>query len=167
MIVTLQEIEERMRPGRFSEKGFLGPQEQLTEVLAADAQTLAELNLSAVTLAQELCDLFEPVVNSGRSTGRVRQFNVRLIRYKGMQVCPFAPDPVRSPCSLDRALRFGSIDWRVRNRNTHEELHGPGLAVHLIGQHSFFEGPKSPYRVDPRALARLFEHGTRDRRPLT
>lgn len=35
----------------------------------------------------------------------------------------------------------------------------PGLIIHLIREHHFFEGFGSPYRVDPTELARLLELG--------
>ncbi len=39
----------------------------------------------------------------------------------------------------------------IDNRRTGKPLDGPGLIVHLIAEHGFFEGRESPYRVDPRA----------------
>jgi hypothetical protein len=39
------------------------------------------------------------------------------------------------------------------------ELSGSALLPHLIGEHRFFEGPASPYRLEPRALAEILELG--------
>jgi hypothetical protein len=52
-------------------------------------------------------------------------------------------------------VRHASIDWRLTNLETGEELTGPGLVVHLIRDHEFFEGRMSPNRVDPLKLARV------------
>jgi hypothetical protein len=40
----------------------------------------------------------------------------------------------------------------VTNRKTRAEIRGPGLVVHLIRDHHFFEGLLSPSRVDPAQL---------------
>ena len=48
---------------------------------------------------------------------------------------------------------------KIRNGDNGFKLAGPGLIVHLIGAHTFFEGFESPYRVEPRALAQLLQLG--------
>jgi hypothetical protein len=155
--VAIEELEARMRPGRFSTKGFLGPNERLADVLARDAQTMAELSVTPHSLSEHLGALLEPVVASRLSSGRVQHYRIRLWRYKGIQICPFAPNPDRGQCTLGGGTRYASLDWRIHNTRTHFKLGGPGLIVHLIGTHGFFEGRESPYRVDPRALAELLE----------
>lgn len=155
--VPLEEVQARMRPGRFSTEGFLGPGEQLAEILASDARTLAELSVTPGTLSEQLGALLEPIVASRRSSGRVRQYRIRIRRYRGFQICPFTPNPDRGQCPLGSGARYGSIDWRIYNTRTRFELAGPGLIVHLIGTHGFFEGRESAYRVEPRALAQLLE----------
>lgn len=153
--VPLEEVEARMRPGRFSQKGFLGPGESLRQVLDADAHTLAELGISAQLLAERLDELLEAATTLGKT--RVGPYRIAVQRYKGPQICPFAPEPFENPCPTGGPIRFASIDWDIRNAQSKVRLSGPGLIVHLIGAHSFFEGPESPYRVDPRNLARLLD----------
>lgn len=148
-----------MRPGRFAEKGFLGPDESLTQVLEMDARMVADLGLTTSLLAERLGNLLELAVASPRSTTRVGPYAIRLQRYKGNQICPFAPEPHDNPCQHGGGVRYASIDWRIRNARSGEGLTGPGLIVHLIGAHNFFEGLQSPYRVAPRALAQLLELG--------
>jgi hypothetical protein len=53
------------------------------------------------------------------------------------------------------ALFYSSLDWQLENLGTGQRLEGPGLIVHLMHDHHFCEGPQSPYRVDPVALAGL------------
>ncbi len=157
--VPLAEVEARMRPGRMSQKGFLGEHERLTEVLSGDAATLTELGLTPDLLTERLEALLEPALLSRQSVIRIGHHRVRLERYKGRQSCPFAPEPHLNPCPFGRGTKYGSVDWRIRNERSGIELTGPGLIVHLIGAHGFFEGLQSPYRVDPRALAGLLEVG--------
>ena len=54
-------------------------------------------------------------------------------------------------------MRHASVEWALRNLATGARLGGPGLIVHLIGAHGFFEGLHSPKRVDPLSLARILE----------
>lgn len=144
-----------MRPGHFSQKGFLGPNESLREVLATDALALEQLGVTAQELAARLGELLQQAIESGQT--RIEQFRINVQRYKGPQVCPFAPEPFENPCPVGGVIRFASIDWEIRNTHNNVPLAGPGLIVHLIGAHSFFEGRESPYRVDPVALAKLLE----------
>ena len=45
----------------------------------------------------------------------------------------------------------------ILNRETGESFTGPGLIVHLIREHHFFEGKESPYRVEPEKAVRVLE----------
>lgn len=148
-----------MRPGNFSQAGFIGADESLVQVLAADARSLAELGLDARTLADALGRLLEAAALSAGATTQIDRFRIRLRRYKGVQICPYAPEPHANPCPRPPSPRFASMDWEIQNRRTGAKLAGPGLIVHLIGAHGFFEGSRSPYRVAPRALAKLLELG--------
>jgi hypothetical protein len=158
-VFPLEEVEARMRPGRFSQAGFLGPNESLCQVLDTDARTLVELGVSALGLAEHLRELLAAAIASKRTATHVRHFNVRVQRYKGPQICPFAPQPHENPCPVGGDIWLASIDWDIKNTRNRVRLSGPGLIVHLIGAHSFFEGLQSPYRVAPCALAELLELG--------
>jgi hypothetical protein len=156
--VPLAELEARMRPGCFSQSGFLGLHESLRQVLDADAQTLAELGVSAGDLAARLGELLEPAAASKAAVTRAGHYNIRIQRYKGPQICPFAPAPHENPCP-GGGMRLASIDWGIENTRSRVKLSGPGLIVHLIDRHAFFEGLQSPYRVAPCSLAQLLELG--------
>jgi hypothetical protein len=157
-VVPLTELEARMRPGNYSQTGFLGEKESLVEVLRHDAQELAELGLEASELSARLGQLLEAALISRQTVTRVGHHNVRIRRYKGFQICPFAPEPFENPCPGGGA-RLASIDWDISNNRRSSRLSGPGLLVHLVGVHGFFEGLESPYRVAPRALAELLDLG--------
>jgi hypothetical protein len=161
--VYMAVVEARMQAGKFSQAGFLAPGERLAQVLADDAAALAELGVSTHALSERLGDLLETAVQSKRRATHSGQFIIRLRQYKGAQICPFAPEPHTSPCPGSGA-HLGSIDWVIRNMRNGVRLAGPGLIVHLIGTHGFFEGPRSPYRTPPRALAELLELGPFDAR---
>jgi hypothetical protein len=147
-----------MRPGGFSQSGFLGEHERLEDVLAADAQTLVELGVTTDELADSLERLLDAAEQGrGRSARVDGRFEIRIEVFTGFQICPWAADPHSGQCTAGGGVRHASVDWQLRNRPTRERLSGPGLIVHLIRAHGFFEGLESPNRVDPRALARVLE----------
>jgi hypothetical protein len=149
------EIEARMRPGAFSKSGFLGPDERLADVIAADAHTLRRLHLDYVQIAAGIEALLAAAEASPARRASVGQLECRVQVYQGFQICPWARDPRRGQCSAGQGVRHGSIDWRIRNRATGEEMQGSGLIVHLIRDHHFFEGKMSPNRVHPERLAHI------------
>jgi hypothetical protein len=81
------------------------------------------------------------------------RFEVGLTGSCGFQECPWGSADHRKICAA------ASNDWRIRNTSRNLELRGSALLPHLIGNHHFFEGPASPYRLEPRALAELLELG--------
>ena len=74
------------------------------------------------------------------------QLQVWINRYRGFQTCPW---------ECHKEAKWSSIDFLVLNRTTGEGITGPGLIVHLIREHQFFEGEKTPYRVHPDRLAKV------------
>jgi hypothetical protein len=193
---SADELERRMRPGAWSDVGFLGLHERLEDVLQADALTLAELGLTASELAEPLALLIQAPLLSDREplddfpfTDELRardaalraelerrfgpveetpsgtlvggRYQVDVTLTLGVQECPWSPIRVGDAPEgeLVRLCGGGSGDWWIRNLARREELDGPELIEHLIGEHGFFEGRESPYRVDPERLARLLELG--------
>jgi hypothetical protein len=69
------------------------------------------------------------------------------VRYMGYQICPWG-------CGV---CPGSDLDFRIENERAREVVKGPGLIVHLIREHQFFEGLESPYRVDPVKLVKLLE----------
>ncbi len=192
--VEYAELERRMRPGAWSECGFLGETESLRDVLDSDAAALAELGVTAKALADTLGILVSApdAVFARRFRARLGgrfdgarpelvhhaetvfatvverfgslelpelgdvivggRYEVEQLIYLGVQECPWGP-------RTGELCGYASRDWRIRDTVRDLELSGSDLIVHLIGEHGFFEGPASPYRTDPRALAVLLELG--------
>ena len=78
------------------------------------------------------------------------KYQVFLLQSKGIQQCPW-------DCVLKRDLHWSSIDFLLLNRTSGHSIIMPGLIVHLIQKHHFFEGKESPYRVEPIHLATVLE----------
>jgi hypothetical protein len=149
-----------MRPGRFSQLGFLGPSEHLQDVIRADSAKLELLRVGRPELANRLAALIDVgLVHREHWVVSAPHFRVRAEVFKGFQLCPWVPDLTSGQCTLGGGVRYGSVDWRIRNQRTGQEMAGSGLLVHLIRDHEFFEGPGSPYRCEPADLCRLLELG--------
>ena len=88
-----------------------------------------------------------PDMSEGYIVGNLHLF---ITQWRSFQVCPWG-------CPAD--VQLGSIDFLILNRKTGESFTGPGLIVHLIREHHFFEGQASLYRVDPAKAVRVLELG--------
>jgi hypothetical protein len=183
--LTISELEARMRPGAWSGAGFLGATESLKDVIILDTQVLSDLNISheqvANTLESVLLAAKELEENSENRWARMMDYNILLdvifkssptpyfhldnlpdadkgylvkhfqvltVRAKGFQECPWG---------CEDNPTWGSFDFVIVNRETGEYITGPGLIVHLIREHHFFEGVESSYRVYPAKVVRVLE----------
>ena len=139
-------LEQRLRPGTDSHLGFLGHDERLADVLAADDEVVRRLGLTHAIIAQRLQIIFSRVHYPTAEPRPINRWNVSGTAYRGFQTCPWEND-----------AQYGSWDLTIENRRTGEQIQCPGLIAHLIGEHGFYEGKQSPYRVEPELLARVLE----------
>jgi hypothetical protein len=147
-----------MRPGAFSQRGFLGAHERLADVLARDAEEMRSIGVTFEQLGARLEEAIAAAESVRARRARVGdRLDVSVEVYRGFQMCPWSPAPDAHQCTAGGGVRFASLDWRIRNRRSGREMRGPGLAVHLIRDHHFFEGLESPYRIDPSALVGLLD----------
>jgi len=77
-----------------------------------------------------------------------KNMQVFLNQYRGSQCCPWGCDP-----ETWGQFTWGYFDFLIVNRRKGLFFTGPGMIIHLIRDHHFFEGLKSPYRVSPTKLA--------------
>ncbi len=177
-----------MRPGAWSERGFLGDLESLEVVLAQDNQTLKALDISCEQIAEALekilqsaldqrnklleensqewlqregqepiFDLYQPEYIPNFSLNNLpstdlgyligNKFQVFMRQYRGLQEYPWG-------CEYDY---LSSLTFLILNRQSGKFVTGSGLIVHLIRKHHFFEGIKTPFRVDPARVADVLE----------
>jgi hypothetical protein len=164
-------IERRMRPGRLSRNGFLDKTERLIDVIDSDLELLDKVGVTP----EQVADRLETVVSQafrvmdllGRSrtkddkesqihlwdTGvRIGPWELRGTSYHGYQDCPFVDaDGVVCP-----DINHADYDFSLINIRMQRFLAFPGLAIHLIREHHFFEG-HVPHRVDPLLACEVLE----------
>jgi hypothetical protein len=77
-----------------------------------------------------------------------KNLHVFINQWRGSQQCPW-------DCKAETwgQVYWGSFDFLLINRRSSLFFTGPGMIVHLIREHHFFEGLESPYRVSPTKVA--------------
>ena len=142
-----------MRPGAWTVTGFLAADASLGDVLAADAADLARLSVSAGELGERLRELLERGSKSDWLRGRrVGEHRVELHRRRGLLTCPWAPEEFTA-CTVGRGSGPTSNEFVVVHVPTRARLEGLELHAHLIGDHGFFGGPGTEYRLEPENVA--------------
>jgi hypothetical protein len=161
----LATLQARMRPGEYSSAGFLGPDESLEAVLAADAVTFAELGVTPAALADQLerwlvaASRGQPDRRGGRSVV-IGTATMRLVATRGAQTCPWADRRSFGRCAgHERQPVGGSMTWTLDDPENGLQLAGGDLAVHLLRSHGFCQDHGTPYRLDPRTACRAFGLG--------
>ena len=179
-VPSISELERRMRPGAYSRKGFLGRTESLKAVIDQDSHMLKTLGISHEQIASALESALQCVDEQSAQLHeegnqaelwkregeglfpRIRadslpntdvgylvgsNLQVFTVKYRGLQGCPWG-------CG---APAWCMLDFLILNRQSGMCLTGPGMIVHLIREHRFFEGQESPYRVDPVKAIQVLE----------
>lgn len=139
---TISQLEQVMRPGAASEKGFLGPEERLLDVLAADNRFVTEQRLTHQQLARALRLL---VAIGGKRQGeeflyRGRRYRVELRFYRGFQQSPFE----------DGTKANGEAT--IKNLSNGKTLECSLLVPDMIERYGFYEGRGTPYRLEPKQI---------------
>jgi uncharacterized protein (TIGR03067 family) len=151
---TIAALEKQMRPGapglEGSKAGFLGNDEKLLEVMAADNRyVVEELGLTHQELARHLVVMAavgskldnQEFLYHGRRF-KVTGMNIATV---GAQLSPFG----------DRTL--GRHIPEVVNLDNKKQIQYSLLVPQMIDRYGFYEGKGTPYRVDPRRVVEVFD----------
>ena len=143
----IADLEKVMRPGQLSRAGFLGKDERLLDVLAADNQLVVEqLGLTHQQLARHLHVL--GAIGKREKNEFVyhgRRYKVSLVAARGFQDSPF-DDGTRS-----------NTNAAVTNLDTGKTLTFSLLVPMMVERYGFYEGTGTPYRVDPRKVLEVLD----------
>lgn len=146
---SIAALEKDMRPGADSDvgsdKGFLGPDERLLDVLAADNRYVVEkLGLTHQDVARHLHALgaIGRKLKDEEFLYHGRRFQVKIAMFRGYQLSPF------------RDGTMSNTDATIRNLTSGKSVELSLLVPFMIERYGFYEGKGTPYRVDP---ARVME----------
>ena len=142
----IEELEREMRPGAASTQGFLGREEKLLDVLAADNQYVVDQRrLTHPQLARALRALAAAgLKRPGQEfLYHGRRYSVSFRFYRGYQDSPF------------RDGTKANSEAVVRNLTNGKTLEFSLLVPDMIERYGFYEGRGTPYRVEPREILAL------------
>lgn len=170
-------VERLCHSTEITQEPFLGPEDELRDVISKDMETLKRLNVTHTQVAQRMKSILIAVRNSPKADLRISQrieatrevkrkgwcawsntcydienFIVEINTWGGAQRCPFQhPED-----ETYHGYRYGSQDVYVLNKTTNEIIFFSSLLPHMIKRHAFFEGA-GLYRVDPESVVRILE----------
>jgi len=147
---TIAELEKVMRPGAASTAGFLGKNEKLLDVLAADNEyVVGKLGLTHQELAKHLFAMWAVHLAQKQSEVEIlyrgRRFKVKVLYTFGSQESPFAD-----------GTSSGAMVW-LENLGNRNKLTFAHLVPFMIERYGFYEGKGTSFRVDPRDIVEVFD----------
>jgi hypothetical protein len=150
---SIADLEKVMRPGASSMAGFLGKDEKLLDVLAADNETvLGELKLTHQELAKHLHAM--GAVADWQAThkqeGAVFLYHGRKFKVTAHRSFGFQPSP------FDDGTKSGT-DVTVTNLSNGKSLKYGLLVPFMVERYGFYEGKGTSYRLDPKKAIEVFD----------
>lgn len=146
--VQMREIQEKMKPGIITRDGFLGADSRnLIDILTEDDAEVKRLNLSHMQIAQRMRELRDAGKNGlGDFISVPPHFEVRVDMVRGKLPCPFGHPGLIQKTNI-----------QVRNLEIKREITFTDMHIHMIGEHGFYEGKGSPFRLEIRDLIETLE----------
>lgn len=136
---------QKMQPGVITLNGFLGSDNRnLNEIIAEDQAALDRLGYSAGQIAERM-EYFTKLSWESYLEGELIDgiYLVQTDVYRGKLPCPFGHSGI-----------YRKATTRLTNTTKQIEVCWSSLNIHLIGEHGFFEGRGSTFRLDPETLVK-------------
>lgn len=145
---SMSNIEQAMQSGVICRDGFLGTDPRpLSAILQEDEQTVRRRGVTHAQIARQMARL--------RDAGRQGMedwvtvpphFEVMVESIRGRLACPYGDGDA-----------FPKTAITVRNRRMNREITYTDLLIHLVGEHGFYEGRGSSFRLEPDDLIDILE----------
>ena len=147
---TIEELEARMRPGKDSRVDFLGEDESLLAVLAADNEYIDSQGLSHQEIGRGV-RMFTRLLNLGFQgikdfTLNQKRFHLEGLMSMGVQESPFEDGTAEG------------ADMIIINVDAKTGLYISCLQGHLIERYGFYEGKGTKYRAEPKDILAVFDY---------
>ncbi len=129
----------QFKPGQITRHGFLGHDTRhVHDIIREDVMTLNRLGVDVSQIAKILTKLSNAAQAALEARVHVDNFIAQASWGKGQLPCPFI-----HPGMYHKTL------ITVTRPDTGESVRFTPLHIHLIEDHSFFQGKGSPYRLEP------------------
>lgn len=144
----MKKIQENMRPGVLTLHGFLGTDKRdLVEILEEDTAEVRRLGTTHRAIADRMKYLRDQGMRGlGEFIDVEPHFEVRVDSVRGGIPSPFG----------DAGL-IRKTNTTVRNKALGREIVYTDVNIHLIGEHGFYEGRGSLFRMEPGELVEVLE----------
>ena len=138
-----KKLEEVLRSSKLVAGGFMGRDNRsVSEVISSDAAELSRLGYSIEEIAKRMQEITDAATKAlGNWIDVDEKLRAMVEEAKGPLVCPWP-----HPGGYDK--RVTTVEMKV----TGESIFWSDLNIHLIAEHSFFEGKGSAFRVEPKKL---------------
>ena len=148
-------LEKDMRPGAASRAGFLGKDEKLLDVLAADnAYVVDEMGLTHQALAHPMrivgAIAVKHGVNMPRGKGYEFTYHGRTYKVSAVSARGYQDSPFKDGTKANSNVTV----WNLTNG---KQVAYSLLVPEMVARYGFYEGKGTPYRVEPRAVLEVFD----------
>jgi hypothetical protein len=146
--VQMREIQDKMKPGVITRDGFLGTDRRnLIDILIEDDAQVKRINLTHELIAQRMQNIREAGKKGlGDFISVLHHFEVRVDMVRGKLPCPFGHPGLIQKTNI-----------QVRNLEKNREITFTDMQIHMIGEHGFYEGKGSLYRLEVSDLVDILE----------
>ena len=145
---AMQKIYDNMQPGVLSLHGFLGTDDRDIElIIDHDAAELESGGVTAEAIAEGLERVRDKALEGlGDYIDIGGGFMARADSIRGKLPCPF-----------EHKGLFRKTVISLRGPGINGDLLFTDLGIHLIKEHSFFQGKGSPFRIEPLQIAEILK----------
>jgi hypothetical protein len=136
----MKKLEQMLRSSVLVVGGFMGSDPRaVTEVIEADAAALARLGVTAEQVTARMQEITDAAIKGLGNWVQVDAGHEAMVEEaRGAIFCPWSD-----------GQRFRKRVTRLRLAPSGRSVQWSDLNIHLIGQHTFFEGQGSFFRIEP------------------
>jgi hypothetical protein len=141
-----KKLDEILRSSKLVAGGFMGlDTRSVSEIVNADEAELSRLGFTSKQVAERMRQITH-VATAGLGTWVPIDGNLeaKTDEARGVLVCPWP-----HPGTFLKRTTF------IRQAETGASIRWSDLNIHLIGEHGFFEGKGSDFRIEPSDLVRI------------
>ncbi len=140
-------ITQRMQPGVYSRDGFLGEDSRpLADILDTDRSVVEALGVTHQRLSQRMAEVLMQAMAGCGAPVKIGEHLTAVYREAmGRIPCPFG----------DGLHAKGQVE--LTDGRTGKILTFTPLSVHMAGEHGFYQGRGSRYRLEPAELCEIFD----------
>lgn len=144
----LQQVAERMQPGALTRDGMLGDDpRRLEEIIDEDNSTVVQLGVTHEQIADALAEV---LMRAKEQLGRPVKVDDNLTA-----TYQEAMGRIPSPWPGEGVFEKGEVE--LVDEHTGDTLRITPLGIHLIGEHGFYNGRGSQYRIPPERVCRMLQ----------